>query len=66
MFIQLCIDCILDSDGDGVSNENDVCPYNKEIAVTNFRDHFVVKLDPQGTAQIDPEWIFTDNVCDVY
>ena len=55
-------DCSNDADGDGVSDEQDVCPYNKLISTTSFIDYFVVKLDPEGTAQIDPEWKFSDKV----
>ncbi|XP_051495376.1 cartilage oligomeric matrix protein [Apus apus] len=59
-----------DSDGDGVGNlcENDfdrdmvidridVCPENAEVTLTDFRAFQTVVLDPEGDAQIDPNWI---------
>ena len=52
----------MDYDGDGVKNSRDVCPYNKLISKTNFQDYFIVKLDPEGTSQIDPVWLFSDQV----
>ncbi|XP_023860376.2 thrombospondin-4-like [Salvelinus sp. IW2-2015] len=59
-----------DSDGDGVGNvcENDfdndtiidsidVCPENAEVTLTDFRAYQTVVLDPEGDAQIDPNWV---------
>uniref|UniRef100_A0A673XQH6 Si:ch211-43f4.1 n=1 Tax=Salmo trutta TaxID=8032 RepID=A0A673XQH6_SALTR len=59
-----------DSDGDGVGNvcENDfdndtiidsidVCPENAEVTLTDFRPYQTVVLDPEGDAQIDPNWV---------
>uniref|UniRef100_A0A8C8GSA2 TSP C-terminal domain-containing protein n=1 Tax=Oncorhynchus tshawytscha TaxID=74940 RepID=A0A8C8GSA2_ONCTS len=62
-----------DSDGDGVGNvcENDfdndtiidsidVCPENAEVTLTDFRAYQTVVLDPEGDAQIDPNWVVLD------
>ncbi|XP_031430188.1 cartilage oligomeric matrix protein [Clupea harengus] len=59
-----------DSDGDGIGNlcENDFdndtfvdkyddCPENAEITLTDFRAFQTVVLDPEGDAQIDPNWV---------
>ncbi|XP_030076037.1 cartilage oligomeric matrix protein isoform X2 [Microcaecilia unicolor] len=59
-----------DSDGDGIGNacqgdfdkdlvidRIDVCPENAEITLTDFRAYQTVVLDPEGDAQIDPNWI---------
>ncbi|XP_068020846.1 cartilage oligomeric matrix protein [Melanerpes formicivorus] len=59
-----------DSDGDGVGNlceddfdrdmvidRIDVCPENAEVTLTDFRAFQTVVLDPEGDAQIDPNWI---------
>uniref|UniRef100_A0A8C2K583 Cartilage oligomeric matrix protein n=1 Tax=Cyprinus carpio TaxID=7962 RepID=A0A8C2K583_CYPCA len=59
-----------DSDGDGIGNvcENDfdndtysdfidVCPENAEVTLTDFRTYQTVVLDPEGDAQIDPNWV---------
>ena len=49
--------CRGDFDGDGVPDIFDVCPDNRKIYATDFRSYQTVRLDPEGTAQIDPEWI---------
>ncbi|KAM7409619.1 hypothetical protein PAMA_001213 [Pampus argenteus] len=59
-----------DSDGDGVGNvcekdfDNDTiidtidaCPENAEVTLTDFREYQTVVLDPEGDAQIDPNWV---------
>ncbi|NXB86027.1 TSP4 protein, partial [Vidua chalybeata] len=59
-----------DSDGDGVGNlceddfdrdmvidRIDVCPENAKVTLTDFRAFQTVVLDPEGDAQIDPNWI---------
>uniref|UniRef100_A0A803V2X5 Cartilage oligomeric matrix protein n=1 Tax=Ficedula albicollis TaxID=59894 RepID=A0A803V2X5_FICAL len=59
-----------DSDGDGVGNlceddfdrdmvidRIDVCPENAQVTLTDFRAFQTVVLDPEGDAQIDPNWI---------
>ncbi|XP_064187555.1 cartilage oligomeric matrix protein [Anguilla rostrata] len=59
-----------DSDGDGIGNvcehdfDNDtiidpidVCPENAEVTLTDFRAYQTVVLDPEGDAQIDPNWV---------
>uniref|UniRef100_A0A8C9F7P6 Cartilage oligomeric matrix protein n=1 Tax=Pavo cristatus TaxID=9049 RepID=A0A8C9F7P6_PAVCR len=59
-----------DSDGDGIGNlceddfdrdmvidRIDVCPENAEVTLTDFRAFQTVVLDPEGDAQIDPNWI---------
>lgn len=54
--------CNDDYDGDGVKNDKDICPYNKKISKTDFRDHIIVPLDPEGSSQVDPDWQFNDEV----
>lgn len=54
--------CNDDYDGDGVKNDKDICPYNKNISKTDFRDHIIVRLDPEGASQVDPDWQFNDEV----
>ncbi|XP_075466990.1 cartilage oligomeric matrix protein [Ascaphus truei] len=59
-----------DSDGNGIGNACegdfdkdmvidivDACPENAEITLTDFRAFQTVVLDPEGDAQIDPNWI---------
>uniref|UniRef100_A0A3B4ATT5 Uncharacterized protein n=1 Tax=Periophthalmus magnuspinnatus TaxID=409849 RepID=A0A3B4ATT5_9GOBI len=59
-----------DTDGDGVGNvcekdfDNDTiidivdaCPENAEVTLTDFREYQTVVLDPEGDAQIDPNWV---------
>ncbi|XP_043576631.1 cartilage oligomeric matrix protein [Chiloscyllium plagiosum] len=49
--------CEGDFDDDKVIDVIDVCPENAEIALTDFRAYQTVILDPEGDAQIDPNWV---------
>ncbi|KAG7264247.1 hypothetical protein CRUP_016250 [Coryphaenoides rupestris] len=58
-------DCDHDDDNDGVADDNDNCrlivnPNQKdtdEVTLTDFRAYQTVILDPEGDAQIDPNWV---------
>ncbi|XP_065672977.1 cartilage oligomeric matrix protein isoform X3 [Hydra vulgaris] len=43
-------------DGDDIQNVKDNCPLNPSIYNTNFTHYQMIKLDPNGTSQVDPEW----------
>ncbi|XP_025066099.1 cartilage oligomeric matrix protein [Alligator sinensis] len=49
--------CEDDFDSDRVIDRIDVCPENAEVTLTDFRAFQTVVLDPEGDAQIDPNWI---------
>ncbi|KAH0625770.1 hypothetical protein JD844_034014 [Phrynosoma platyrhinos] len=49
--------CEDDFDKDLVVDRIDVCPENAEVTLTDFRAFQTVVLDPEGDAQIDPNWI---------
>lgn len=49
--------CENDKDGDGVIDIEDVCPENALISSTDFRKLDLVRLDPHGIAQLDPNWV---------
>uniref|UniRef100_A0AAR2K9S8 Cartilage oligomeric matrix protein n=1 Tax=Pygocentrus nattereri TaxID=42514 RepID=A0AAR2K9S8_PYGNA len=49
--------CEKDFDNDTVANPIDVCPENAEVTLTDFRAYQTVVLDPEGDAQIDPNWV---------
>ncbi|XP_069605884.1 thrombospondin-4 [Ranitomeya imitator] len=49
--------CESDFDQDTIIDRIDVCPENAEITLTDFRAYQTVVLDPEGDAQIDPNWI---------
>ncbi|XP_038239768.1 cartilage oligomeric matrix protein [Dermochelys coriacea] len=49
--------CEDDFDKDQVIDRIDVCPENAEVTLTDFRAFQTVVLDPEGDAQIDPNWI---------
>ncbi|XP_053159390.1 thrombospondin-4 isoform X1 [Hemicordylus capensis] len=49
--------CESDFDQDTVIDRIDVCPENAEITLTDFRAYQTVVLDPEGDAQIDPNWM---------
>ncbi|KAM8960511.1 cartilage oligomeric matrix protein [Pelodytes ibericus] len=49
--------CEGDFDKDLVIDIVDACPENAEITLTDFRAFQTVVLDPEGDAQIDPNWI---------
>jgi len=48
--------CDPDFDGDGVPDRLDACPMNPQVYATNFTTHQMIKLDPIGTSQVDPQW----------
>lgn len=49
--------CKGDFDGDGVGDDDDVCPDNRRIYATDFRAYQTVVLDPEGDSQNDPHWV---------
>ncbi|XP_078393092.1 thrombospondin-3a isoform X3 [Cetorhinus maximus] len=49
--------CENDFDNDAVFDQFDVCPESAEITLTDFRAYQTVVLDPEGDAQIDPNWV---------
>ncbi|XP_049722692.1 thrombospondin-4 isoform X1 [Elephas maximus indicus] len=49
--------CETDFDQDQVIDRIDVCPENAEVTLTDFRAYQTVVLDPEGDAQIDPNWV---------
>uniref|UniRef100_A0A8C9WMF2 Thrombospondin 4b n=1 Tax=Scleropages formosus TaxID=113540 RepID=A0A8C9WMF2_SCLFO len=49
--------CEKDFDRDKVIDIVDSCPENAEITLTDFRAYQTVVLDPEGDAQIDPNWV---------
>uniref|UniRef100_A0A8C1LLU6 Cartilage oligomeric matrix protein n=1 Tax=Cyprinus carpio TaxID=7962 RepID=A0A8C1LLU6_CYPCA len=49
--------CENDFDNDTYSDIIDVCPENSEVTLTDFRTYQTVVLDPEGDAQIDPNWV---------
>uniref|UniRef100_A0A673MX63 Thrombospondin-3a n=1 Tax=Sinocyclocheilus rhinocerous TaxID=307959 RepID=A0A673MX63_9TELE len=49
--------CENDFDNDAVMDLIDVCPESAEVTLTDFRAYQTVILDPEGDAQIDPNWV---------
>ncbi|XP_039614306.1 thrombospondin-4a [Polypterus senegalus] len=49
--------CENDFDHDTVIDRIDICPENAEVTLTDFRAYQTVVLDPEGDAQIDPNWV---------
>uniref|UniRef100_A0A3P8UP29 Thrombospondin 3a n=1 Tax=Cynoglossus semilaevis TaxID=244447 RepID=A0A3P8UP29_CYNSE len=49
--------CEDDFDNDAVLDTFDVCPESAEVTLTDFRAYQTVVLDPEGDAQIDPNWV---------
>uniref|UniRef100_A0A5F8GYL8 Thrombospondin 3 n=2 Tax=Monodelphis domestica TaxID=13616 RepID=A0A5F8GYL8_MONDO len=49
--------CEDDFDNDAVADPLDVCPESAEVTLTDFRAYQTVVLDPEGDAQIDPNWV---------
>ncbi|XP_035503425.2 cartilage oligomeric matrix protein [Scophthalmus maximus] len=49
--------CEKDFDNDTIVDTIDVCPENAEVTLTDFREYQTVVLDPEGDAQIDPNWV---------
>ncbi|XP_006895867.1 PREDICTED: thrombospondin-3 isoform X3 [Elephantulus edwardii] len=49
--------CEDDFDNDAVDDPWDVCPESAEVTLTDFRAYQTVVLDPEGDAQIDPNWV---------
>ncbi|XP_051974686.1 thrombospondin-4-B-like [Xyrauchen texanus] len=49
--------CTGDFDQDHVIDRIDTCPENAEVTLTDFRAYQTVVLDPEGDAQIDPNWV---------
>ncbi|KAG5842766.1 hypothetical protein ANANG_G00181210 [Anguilla anguilla] len=49
--------CEEDFDNDTVMDVFDVCPESAEVTLTDFRAYQTIVLDPEGDAQIDPNWV---------
>uniref|UniRef100_A0A3Q3F474 Si:ch211-43f4.1 n=1 Tax=Kryptolebias marmoratus TaxID=37003 RepID=A0A3Q3F474_KRYMA len=49
--------CEKDFDNDTIVDPIDACPENAEVTLTDFREYQTVVLDPEGDAQIDPNWV---------
>ena len=47
--------CVNDYDGDGVPDDDDVCPHVKHISKTSFLEYFTVDLHP-GHVDPVPKW----------
>lgn len=56
--------CENDFDNDAVMDQVDVCPESAEVTLTDFRAYQTVILDPEGDAQIDPNWVVLNQVTD--
>lgn len=54
--------CENDFDNDAVMDWMDVCPESAEVTLTDFRAYQTVILDPEGDAQIDPNWVVLNQV----
>lgn len=54
--------CEDDFDNDAVADPLDVCPESAEVTLTDFRAYQTVVLDPEGDAQIDPNWVVLNQV----
>lgn len=54
--------CENDFDNDAVWDQIDVCPESAEVTLTDFRAYQTVILDPEGDAQIDPNWVVLNQV----
>lgn len=54
--------CEEDFDNDTVVDQLDVCPESAEVTLTDFRAYQTVILDPEGDAQIDPNWVVLNKV----
>ena len=49
-------DCAVDSDGDGVSDVDDVCPYVKSVSTTSLLPSTSVTLYPAMANASGPVW----------
>ena len=58
--------CENDFDNDAVMDLIDVCPESAEVTLTDFRAYQTVILDPEGDAQIDPNWVVLKPVSPTY
>lgn len=54
--------CQKDFDNDTIVDPIDACPENAEVTLTDFREYQTVVLDPEGDAQIDPNWVVLNQV----
>lgn len=54
--------CEEDFDNDMVMDVVDVCPESAEVTLTDFRAYQTIILDPEGDAQIDPNWVVLNQV----
>ena len=54
-------DCAGDQDGDGVTDQQDACPYNRDIGKTHFYPHnssIIATIDPGVNTLPMPQWSF--------
>lgn len=58
--------CERDFDNDAVMDFMDACPESAEVTMTDFRAFQTVILDPEGDAQIDPNWVVLNQVMDLH
>lgn len=56
-------DCRKDYDADGVPDDMDACPSNKQIQMANFNNYrsIVLAKNLVGGIERDPEWTLTAN-----
>eukprot|EP00794_Sanderia_malayensis_P010173 gene10173-11214_t len=57
--------CKNDFDQDNVTDLIDACPENNKIYTTNFTRYQTIKLDPEGTSQVDPTWTIQDQGAEI-
>ncbi|XP_044747031.1 cartilage oligomeric matrix protein [Coccinella septempunctata] len=57
--------CEKDWDNDTVTNDLDNCPNNSLIHQTDFSKYSEVILDPQGDAQVDPNWVIVNHGAEI-
>ena len=53
-------DCAGDQDGDGVTDKQDACPYNRDIGKTHFNPYgtlIIANIDPNNDALLNPQWV---------
>ena len=53
-------DCEDDCDGDGINDQDDVCPCNKDIDMTDFRGITALSMGSNNWTQPPPIWEFRD------
>lgn len=60
-------DCDHDCDADGISDDRDACPCNKDIQMANFNDFKSISLakNRAGNSERHPVWTLTANGSDI-